>query len=76
MKPLIKAGIRRELQEEDIYAVTNSMKSEKNTKTFAKFWQTELNKENPSIFRVLLNVCGYKAITLIVVYSIGLTLAR
>lgn len=73
---MIKLGLSREIQEDDIYAVTNSMRSEENTHNFVKHWKIELEKSNPSIFRVMLKIYGYKVFMLSFFYSIGLTLAR
>lgn len=73
---MIKLGLSREIQEDDIYAVTNSMRSEENTQNFVKHWKIELEKANPSIFRVMLKIYGYKVFMLSFFYSIGLTLAR
>lgn len=73
---MIKAGLSREIDENDIYAVTNSMRSEENTQAFAKQWQIELDKKRPSIIRVMLKIYGLKIFILCFIYSIGLTLAR
>lgn len=73
---MIKVGLSREIEEDDIYTVTNSMRSDENTEAFSKLWQFELDKEKPNIFRAMLKMHGYKVIILSFFYSIGLTLAR
>lgn len=69
-------GLKRSIEEDDIYEVTNSMRSDQNTEAFVKLWQLELQKKNPSIFRVMFKVHGIKVLTLGLLFSIGETLAR
>lgn len=76
LKPILLIGWRRPIEEDDIYAVTNSMRSDKNTEEFAKLWDIELTKKNPSIFRVILKLHGLKVFTLAILFSIGETLAK
>lgn len=68
--------MKREIQEDDIYAVTNSMKSDKNTEEYYKLWQLELKKKNPSILRVMLKVHGFKVLMFGLLFSVGETFAR
>lgn len=69
-------GMRRPIEGDDIYEVTNSMRSDQNTQAFAQLWELELRKKNPSIFRVMLKLHGFKVLTLGLLFSIGETLAR
>ncbi|XP_031639018.1 multidrug resistance-associated protein 4-like [Contarinia nasturtii] len=76
LKPMFSIGMRRTIESEDIYEVTNSLRSDRNTETFAKLWELELQKRNPSIVRVMLKVHGFKVFTLGVLYCLGETLAK
>ena len=73
---MFSIGMKRAIEEDDIYAVTNSMRSDQNTEQFAKLWELELKKKNPSIWRVMFKVHGFKVITLGLLFSIGESLAR
>lgn len=73
---MLQIGLKRPIEEDDIYAVTNSMRSDQNTEAFAKLWELELKKKNPSIFRVMLKLHGFKVLTFGLLFSIGETLAR
>lgn len=68
-------GRKRELNEDDIYAVTKGMQSDRNTDAFAQEWQIELKKPDPSIVRVIFRLYGFKALSLTFLYAIGSTLA-
>lgn len=72
---IAKIGNKRELNEDDIYAVKDGMQSARNTDEFAKEWQTELEKENPSIVRALFRLYGFKTLLVTFLYAIGTTLA-
>lgn len=76
LKPMFAIGMKRAIEEDDIYAVTNSMRSDQNTEQFAKLWQLELKKKNPSIWRVMLKIHGFKVLTFGLLFSIGESLAR
>lgn len=69
-------GLKRAIEEEDVYAVTNDMRSEKHTNGFVKLWDEEIKKKNPSIFRVMLKLYGYKVLPVGILFSVGETLAR
>lgn len=73
---MFSIGMNRTIEEDDIYAVTDGMRSDKNTDKFAKLWELELKKKNPSIFRVMLKVHGFEVLTLGLLFSVGETLAR
>lgn len=76
MKPILKIGLSRDIQDDDIYAVPNSLRSDHNTEEFTELWQLELKKENPSLMRVILKAHGVKIFTTELLYSIGEALAR
>lgn len=69
-------GLKRAIEEDDIYAVTNDMQSEQNTNAFVQLWDLELKKTNPSIFRVMLKLYGPKVLPVGILFSIGETIAR
>lgn len=60
MKPLLQIGLKRSIEDDDIYAVGNSMRSDQNTDIFDKLWEQELKKANPSILRVIFKTHLYK----------------
>lgn len=66
---MFSIGLKRAIQENDIYAVKNDMRSDLNTKAFAKLWELECKKNNPSLFRILLKMYLSK------VFIIGFLLA-
>ncbi|XP_031639083.1 multidrug resistance-associated protein 4-like [Contarinia nasturtii] len=76
LNPMLSIGMSRTIESEDIYEVTNSLQSDRNTETFAKLWELELQKRNPSILRVMLKVHGFKVFTLGVLYCLGEILAK
>lgn len=61
MRSLLNTGLKRELNEDDIYAPLDSMQSAQNTDAFAKQWEIELEKGNPSIIRVIWKLYGFEA---------------
>lgn len=71
---MFTVGMKRAIEEEDIYAVADDMRSEQNTKILSKLWHLELKKESPSILRVLLKVYGFNAIIFGLLFSVGETL--
>lgn len=73
---MFKIGLSRTIEEEDIYAVENSMRSDRNTEAFAKLWELELKKKSPSILRVIFKLHGIKVLTLGLLFSLAETLGR
>lgn len=73
---MLTIGWKRPIEEDDIYAVKNSMRSDKNTKEFSKLWDIELKKKNPSILRVIIKLHGFTVFTLAILYTIGETFAK
>ncbi len=68
--------MKRAIEEDDIFAVTNSMRSDQNTGKFAKLWELELKKKNPSMLRIMLMANGCKVHIIGVLFSLTETLAR
>lgn len=68
LKPIFKIGLSRKIEEDDVYAVTNSMRSDRNTEKFDELWQLELKKKSPSIVRVILKVHGFEYLILLLLY--------
>lgn len=73
---MFKIGLNRSIEEDDIYAVTDGMRSDLNTEAYAKLWETEHKKANPSIVRVILKIHGYKALVICLLYAICETISR
>lgn len=73
INPILKLGMSREISEDDIYDVTNEMRSDKNTEALAKQWQLELKCKNPSILRALLKLYGPKVLLISGLCAIGAT---
>lgn len=76
LKPMLSIGLKRSIEQDDIYAVTNDMRSDLNTEQFAKLWDEEVKKSNPSIFRVLFKLHLKKLLPIGILYAIGETVAR
>lgn len=73
---MFKIGLNRALEDDDIYDVTDSMRSDYNTEIFAKCWELELKKKNPSIIRVIMKIHGFKVFFYGILYTVIETLAR
>lgn len=73
---MLEIGWNRGIAEDDIYEVTNSLRSDKNTEIFEKLWQLEVDKPNPSLRRVILKVYGVGIFATVFLYSIVTALAR
>lgn len=76
LKPIFQIGLRRAIREDDIYAVTNGMQSDRNTEAFAKLWQLELKKKDPSLLRVISKLHGFTVLTLGLMFSLAETIGR
>lgn len=76
MKPLFKIGWNRAIEEDDIYAVTDGMASERNTDAYVKLWDLEKKKPNPNILRVIFPVHGYKMLAIGILLAIFETFIR
>lgn len=67
---MFKIGLKRTINDDDIYAVRNDMRSAQNTKHFAKLWEIEQRAENPSIFRVMMKMQGFNVLSASILFSI------
>lgn len=76
MKSTFKIGINRELEESEIYEVTNSLRSDKNTAEFVTLWDEELKKKSPSLSRVMFKLHGCSLVFWGLSFSIFETFAR
>ncbi|KAG4078913.1 hypothetical protein HA402_007640 [Bradysia odoriphaga] len=76
LNPILKIGRSREIEDGDVYAVPNCLRSDQNTRRLEKVWRLESQKENPSFKRAILKTYGVEIFTTEIVYSIGETLAR
>lgn len=76
LRPLFRLGLKRSIQEEDIYEVTNHFRCEENTELLSQAWNEELKKKNPSIIRALFKLGGFKILLISIIYSVGDTAAR
>lgn len=69
-------GLKRAIDEDDIYAVTNDMRSEQHTNAFIQLWDLEVKKDNPSMLRVMMKLYGPKVLPVGILFSVGETIAR
>lgn len=77
LKPIITTGLRRAIQENDIYAVKTDMRSDLNTEELTKLWELECQqKQEPSLFRILFKIYLCKVFFIGILFSIGVTAAR
>lgn len=76
LNPIFSIGLKRSIEDDDVYAVTNDMQSELNTEKFAKLWDEELQKKKPSILRVLFKLHLYKLLPFGILYATCETIAR
>lgn len=76
LNPLLKIGLHREIEDDDIYAVPNSLRSDQNTEQLEKLWQVESKKKDPSFRRVIFQAYGVLIFTTELLYSIGEAMAR
>lgn len=75
MKGLFTIGLKRPIEEDDIYMAPKDLQCEKNKNSFANLWNLELKKENPSMIRAIIKQHA-KVIPIGIVYAIVETLAR
>ena len=62
LKELFRTGLRRPIDETDIYETLSSHQSEQLSYQFENKWRLELRKEQPSFFKV---ICGIYSWTMI-----------
>lgn len=73
---MLKLGLERPIEEDDIYNVTDTMRSSTNTETLTKLWDIELQKKQPSVLRIIMKAYGFKALIVSLLYSIGSILCK
>ncbi|XP_071052810.1 probable multidrug resistance-associated protein lethal(2)03659 isoform X1 [Onthophagus taurus] len=61
--PIFKKGIKKELEEDDIYELLKGYESEKLGSKFENQWKKELKNPKPSLLRVLFGVFGVEYMT-------------
>lgn len=66
---MISTSLKRDLNEDDIYAAIPSMQSAENTDAFAKQWQIELQNKNPSIIRVIFKLYGFEMLLIAFLFA-------
>lgn len=76
LKSIFKIGMKRSIDDDDIYAVTNNLRSDRNTEIFAKLWEIEQSAENPSIFRVMMKIQGFNVLSVAILFSVGELMAK
>lgn len=76
LKSTFKIGLKRAIQEDDIYAVTEHMESARNTQTYTRLWNLELEKQKPSILRVIFKIHLHKLMIYGALFAIIETLVR
>lgn len=76
MKPLFSSGLKRPIDNSEIYEVLKSMRCEQNTEKLSKQWDLELRKKDPSFIRVTIKLYLFKVLTAGFLFSIAETLAR
>lgn len=69
-------GLKRVIQEDDIYEVKNDMRSDLNTEAFEKLWMEELKKQKPSLFRVMFKLYLWKVLLVGFSFAIGMTVSK
>lgn len=69
-------GLKRVIQEDDIYEVKNEMRSDLNTEAFDKLWKEEIKKKNPSLFRVMFKLYLWKVLLAGFLFAMGMTLSK
>lgn len=62
LKKLFQTGLRRPIEESDIYETLSAHQSEQLSYRFTDRWRAELKKEKPSFFRVIFSIYGWTVI--------------
>lgn len=76
MKDLFKLGLKRSIEEEDIYCVLKQHQSEEILETFTDAWNLELKKEKPSMLKVFFKIYGLSVVGWGIAFSIVETVAK
>lgn len=75
MRRIFATGVKRPIEDDDVYAVPHDLQCEKSTLEFANLWNLELKKSNPSIFRVIFKLY-YKLILIGTIFATFETIAK
>lgn len=76
LKPLFTLGLKRPIEDNDLYKVHPTMQSDDNTEKFSKHWEKETKRRKPNILRAMCHFNGYEVITVGFLYSIFDTMSR
>lgn len=76
LRDTFRIGVHRELEEHEIYDVTNGMRSDRITGDFVKLWDEELMKPSPSLLRVMHKLHGFSVWFWCILYASCDSLAR
>lgn len=76
LKDLFQAGLKRPLEEDEIYEVKDGLRSDKNTQALCDLWDEELLRKNPSIIRAMYRLNGLKLLVWGLLFCIAETGAR
>lgn len=71
---MFKIGLKRGIEDDEIYEVTDTLRSERNTAVFAEAWESELKRKNPSMWRVMLKIYGFNVFSVSILFTIADTL--
>lgn len=69
-------GLKRAMEEDDIYEVKNSMRGDLNTDAFAKLWELECKKKKPSLIRIMMKMYLYKILIMGFLYAVLETVVK
>lgn len=76
LKDLFKLGLKRPIEEEDIYATLKNHKSSLLEAQFTRLWSEELKKKHPRFLTVILKCFGAKIFGFGIIYTSLDTLMR
>lgn len=70
LRDLFKIGLAKEINEDDLYKVSNNHDSRKVSKKFEMLWEKETLKESPSLVKVTLKCFWYKVMVVGFFFSV------
>lgn len=56
---IIRIGIKRPIEENDVYAPLDEHESKFLSHKYSKYWDDELQKQEPSMIRLFMRACGW-----------------
>lgn len=71
---MFKIGLKRGIRDDEIYEVTDRLRSERNTDVFAKAWESELKRKSPSMWRAMRKLYGCEVFSISILFTIADTL--